>query len=101
MPPGKLSAQVSHASVEATLRTDKKKLEEWRNVGMKKVVLKVESLDELLELHKKAKHEKLTTAMITDAGRTVFKGISTITCLAIGPDSETKIDKISGHLKML
>ncbi len=97
---GKASAQVSHASVEATFRSDKEKVKRWRSQGMKKIVLKVNSEEELLDYKKKAEQNKLKTALITDAGKTVFKK-PTITCLAIGPDKEENIDKITKDLKML
>ncbi|MEM4244649.1 MAG: peptidyl-tRNA hydrolase Pth2 [Candidatus Nanoarchaeia archaeon] len=100
MSTGKAAAQASHASVEATLKSDKKKVDEWRKRGMKKVVLKVETEEELLKLKKEAEKIKLVTALIKDAGRTFFKK-PTITCLAIGPDKEEKIDKVTGKLKML
>ena len=97
---GKASAQVSHASVEATLKSDKEKVKRWRSQGMKKIVLKVNSEEELFDYKKKAEQNKLKTALITDAGKTVFKK-PTITCLAIGPDKEEDIDKITKDLKML
>ena len=97
---GKTAAQVSHASVDATLKSDQKKVEEWKDEGMKKVVLKVESEEELLKLKKEAEKLKLITALIKDAGKTFFKK-PTITCLAIGPDDKEKIDKVTGKLRML
>ena len=97
--PGKLSAQVSHASVEAVLKSDKEKVNEWRNFS-KKVILKVKDEKELLNFKKLADKEKLVTALIKDAGRTEVKP-GTITCLAIGPDEDEKIDKITGKLKIL
>jgi len=100
MSPAKLSVQVAHASLEAALKADRKILEEWRKEGMKKVILKVSSLEELKEYQKKANRDKLKTALITDAGRTFFKE-STTTCLAIGPEEEEKIDRITGSIKML
>ncbi|MBS3145398.1 peptidyl-tRNA hydrolase Pth2 [Candidatus Woesearchaeota archaeon] len=100
MSPAKLSVQVAHASLEAALKSDKKILEEWRKEGMKKVVLKVSSLEELKEYQKKAGIAKLKTALITDSGKTFFKEATT-TCLSIGPDEEEKIDKVTGSLKML
>ncbi|MEK6863038.1 MAG: peptidyl-tRNA hydrolase, partial [Nanoarchaeota archaeon] len=45
---GKLSAQCAHASVEAVLRSDKEKVNEWR-IFSKKVILKVKDEKELLE----------------------------------------------------
>ena len=100
MPQGKLSAQVSHASVEAVLKSKKAVIDEWRNEGMKKIVLKVNSLEELKDYQKKANSSGLVTALIKDAGKTFFK-IPTITCLAIGPDKDEKIDKIVSKLKLL
>jgi len=97
---GKMSVQCSHASVDAVLKSSKSKVEEWRNEGMKKVVLKVKDLKELIEYKKKADSLKLKTALIRDAGKTFFKK-ATITCLGIGPDEDEKIDKISGSLKMV
>ena len=97
---GKTSTQSAHASVEAVLKSDKKIVEKWRSEGMKKIVLKVSSIKELLELKKLAHKYGLTSALITDSGLTFFKG-PTITCLGIGPDLEEKIDKITSKLKML
>lgn len=99
MDKGKLAAQCSHASVEAVLKSSEMIVREWREQGMKKVILKVKDEKELLDFQKKAKALKLVTSLITDAGKTFFKE-PTKTCLAIGPDKEDKIDKITGKLKM-
>jgi len=100
MDKGKMSVQVAHASIEAVLKSKKDNVEEWRNEGMKKVVLKVKDEKELISYLKKAKNNKLTTALITDSAKTFFKE-PTITCLAIGPDKEEDIDKITAELKMV
>lgn len=100
IPRGKLAAQCAHASVESGELSNRKKFEKWREEGMKKIVLKVEDLNALFKYEKLAQKADLTTAMITDAGRTVFKE-PTITCLAIGPDADEKINKITGKLKVL
>lgn len=99
MAAGKLASQSSHASVEATLNSSKKNIQSWKREGAKKVVVKVNSEEELLELQKKAKSLGLVTALIKDAARTFFKK-PTITCLGIGPDNDEKIDKVTGKLKM-
>lgn len=100
LPKGKLAVQVAHASVEATIKTDHKKMDSWASQGMKKVVLKVKDLRELKEYEKKAKKLNLTTSMIKDAGKTTIKP-GTITCLAIGPDSDKKIDLVIKELKLI
>src|SRR3989338_11664433 len=91
---GKLSSQVSHASVEAVLISDRNIVNEWRKNGMKKSILKVKDLDELWLYEKEAMKNKLKVAIIRDAGKTFFKNPE-ITCIAIGPDKEEKIDKIT------
>src|SRR3989338_11177716 len=98
MDKGKLASQVAHASLEAALKSNK--LKEWKSKGTKKVILKVKDKEELLKYYRLAKQNKLTNALIKDAGKTFFKK-PTITCLAIGPDKEEKIDKVTKELKIL
>ncbi|MBN1502232.1 peptidyl-tRNA hydrolase [Candidatus Woesearchaeota archaeon] len=100
LPKGKMSAQCSHASVEAVLRSDKELVKKWRAQGSKKVVLKVENLEELHKYNQMAKDIGLTTALITDAGKTVIAP-GTETAVGIGPDEEERIDKITGNLKII
>lgn len=100
LPKGKMGAQCAHASVEAVLRSDKDKLGDWLDMGQKKVVLKVESEKELIQYFQKAKDLGFTASLITDAGRTVLAP-GTKTCVAIGPDYDEKIDKLTGNLKMM
>ncbi|MBW2992318.1 peptidyl-tRNA hydrolase Pth2 [Candidatus Woesearchaeota archaeon] len=100
LPKGKMSAQVAHAAVEAVLRSDKDKVKKWRAEGMMKVVLKVKDKKELFKYKQNAEAHFLTVAVITDAGRTVVEP-GTVTCMAIGPDDEEVIDKISGELKIV
>tara|TARA_Y100000310_G_scaffold291995_1_gene320393 strand:- start:608 stop:952 length:345 start_codon:yes stop_codon:yes gene_type:complete len=100
MPKGKLAAQVAHASVGAIHRANQTKQKQWMQQGMKKVVLAVDSEEELKALLKKANAAKLPADLISDAGRT-FLAPGTVTCLGIGPDDEKKIDKVSGKLETL
>ena len=100
MQKGKIASQVSHASVESVLISDKKVVETWRDEGMKKIILKVKDEKELLDFKRKAEREGLKTALIRDAGLTVFEK-PTITCMAIGPDDDGRIDKITKDLKLL
>ena len=100
LPVGKASSQVAHASVDATLKSDKKIVELWKKEGGKKIVLKVKDEKELFNYKQLAEDIGLKTALITDAGRTVLQP-GTITCLGIGPDLAEKIDKVTGKLKMM
>ncbi|MCH8003123.1 MAG: peptidyl-tRNA hydrolase [Nanoarchaeota archaeon] len=100
LPRGKMSAQVSHASVDCVLKSDKKIIEKWKDRGGKKVVLKVVDEKELIKYMSMLENEGIKVALIKDAGHTVVEP-GTITCLGVGPDSEEKIDKITGNLKMV
>jgi PTH2 family peptidyl-tRNA hydrolase len=100
MPKGKLAAQVSHAALDAALRTDRDVLNEWHEKGGKKVVLKVETEKELLGYFMQAKRAGLVAVLITDAGRT-FLTPGTKTCVGIGPDKAYKINIVTGNLPML
>ncbi len=101
MSKGKVAAQAAHAAVESVLRSDDSRaLEAWRDSGAKKVVLKAANLQELYQIKEAAKTQGLTSALITDAGRTEIAP-GTVTCLGIGPAKETDIDKVSGNLKFL
>lgn len=73
---------------------------EWINSSFAKVCLIVETEEELLNIYEKAKQANLEVHLITDSGRTEFDGVPTNTCLAIGPDESTKIDQITGNLKL-
>jgi len=97
---GKLSVQVAHASVSALGMAGKSDAVYWKNEGQKKIVLKVENVEELLELEKRCNKLKIPCSIIRDAGMTELpKG--TITCLGIGPGKEEKINKVTGNLPLL
>jgi PTH2 family peptidyl-tRNA hydrolase len=117
---GKLAAQVAHASMAVILDMMSKrsmlmdKMEEWvlllqngdpvcewLHGPFAKIVVGVNSEDELMDLYISASMAKVPNALIQDAGRTEFHGEKTYTCIAIGPDDPKKIDKITGHLKLL
>ena len=100
MPKGKLAAQVAHAAVKAVQDSNDFKLGEWGAEGSKKVVLKVKDRKELLNYIRKARKNNLVTSLIKDAGHTFFK-LPTVTCGAIGPDEEDKIDEVINDLKLL
>lgn len=100
LPKGKLSVEVAHASSAALIKSHKDDIKKWQAEGMKKIVLKVKDLDELLKYKQEAEDLGMVTALIEDAGKTVLKP-GTVTCLGIGPDKEEKIDKVSRKLKMV
>ncbi|MHA2092915.1 MAG: peptidyl-tRNA hydrolase Pth2 [Candidatus Kariarchaeaceae archaeon] len=100
---GKIAAQASHASVLATLeaqRHNKIWYDRWFKMGMKKIVVKVITDDELHEVFRKAVKAKLPRALINDAGHTQLP-LGTATAVGIGPAPEQLIDPITNSLKLM
>lgn len=93
---GKLAAQVAHAAITAADNSKFRK--DWMREGQKKVVVKCDSLEELMYIYERAK--SLPKAIIQDAGLTEIPA-GTITCIAIGPAEEKDIDAVTGNLKLL
>ncbi len=73
----------------------------WLSDGFAKICYRVDSENELLAIRDLASQQGLEVHMITDSGKTEFHGVPTNTCLAIGPDESSKIDAITGELKLL
>jgi len=98
---GKIAAQASHASLSAFLLANKKDPEstqEWLPY-QKKIVLKVDSEEELISIYKHLK-TRFPTSLITDAGHTQVEP-GTHTCIGVGPAKEAEIDKYINTLKLL
>jgi peptidyl-tRNA hydrolase len=99
LPPGKLAAQVAHAAVGALLHAPGADIRAWVDVGMPKIVLQCGSEEELLEIAARAEAAKLPVLLVRDAGRTVVQA-GTPTCVGIGPAAPSRIDAITGALKL-
>jgi len=100
---GKIAAQVGHASVSATMKAGDRSsqlLEAWLRSGQKKVCLKIESAEKLLQLKSEAERTEIQTVQINDAGKTQIPSGS-LTVVAFGPDFEDKLEQLTGHLKLL
>ena len=104
---GKIAAQVAHAAIglyddiiEGDNIYQKNALDYWFNLGQKKVVLKADNLNIMLEVVKKCKELKIQYCMITDAGHTQIPAGS-VTVLGIGPDVSEKINKVTGTFKLM
>lgn len=100
---GKIAAQCAHAAVGAVERLAYENLaalRHWQRQGQPKVVLKVEDESSFFDLQALAKALNLNTCIISDAGRTqIVPGSKTV--LAVGPGPISKIDEVTGHLKLL
>ncbi len=97
---GKLVAQGAHASVLVLEKIDDEILEKWKKSGMKKIVLKINSTEELVKKFQEIKNKKLPVALITDAGRTQIPSGSK-TAFACGPILEEDGKKYFSELKLL
>ena len=97
---GKIVAQGAHASLLSFLRSGDPERVKWSRDGSTKICVRVDSETELHDLAQQAQQARLPFAIIQDAGRTEFKE-PTYTALCIGPAPSEKIDKITGHLKLL
>lgn len=121
---GKIAAQAAHASVGAILSIAKKDFGydsrgqkansltitidlddpaaiQWFEQRFKKIAVKVDSEQELLNIYQQAKDAYLPCSLIRDAGDTVFNGVPTYTTVAIGPADPDRIDAITGNLPLL
>src|SRR6476660_3286758 len=97
---GKIAAQVGHAC-SSVVYNNTDNVQKWINYSNQmKAVLKVKSEKELIDLIKKARELKILTTAIRDAGKTQVD-VNTLTCCGFGPDNANKLDRLTGHLKLL
>jgi len=115
MPMGKLAVQAGHA-VQLAIQNNMTKYPEQAHVILlklkqpfvewyksdlkKKIALKVDSHEELINIQKKAEDNDLVVSPVIDAGLTFFEE-PTLTCIAIGPDLSYNIDQVTRGLSLL
>lgn len=98
---GKIAAQAAHAAVGAALAAiGRAEFAEWLAEGQPKVVLRVNSAEELLGVVARATAAELPSQLVEDAGRTQLPP-GTPTCCAVGPAGAEQIDAITGELTLL
>ena len=116
---GKIASQAAHASMEVffdRIGTIVKKPEgtsvmnigdlheseiDWIKGTFTKITVSVNSEEELIAIHEKAKEAGIPTSLITDIGKTEFNGVPTKTAVAVGPFLSEEIDKITSNLPLL
>lgn len=74
---------------------------EWIRSSHAKVVLGAKDEAEFLAVVEQAHRAGVRVHTVTDAGRTKFHGVPTVTCAAFGPDYVERLDPITDHLKLL
>jgi len=100
---GKIAVQVGHAAVTVSEETRKRRPEWWKawyEEGQCKVVVKVNSEDELGDIRREAVALGLAAAVIHDSGLTQVEP-GTATCVGIGPGPAELVDKVTGELPLL
>lgn len=123
MPAGKLGAQVAHASLACILKMGHwsegelgsqdftielhadvcekdSAVHDWMTKSFPKITLEVKNEAQLKRYYDEAVAAGLPASWIVDAGRTVFDGVPTPTCVGIGPASREQIDAITKRLRV-
>lgn len=99
---GKIAAQCSHATLglyKKLLNRAPKALNRWEMCAQPKVVVKIESEEDMLVLQERAKSLKLPTHITIDAGRTQIAPNSRTVMAILGPIEV--VDDVTGGLKLL
>ncbi|KAL1813630.1 hypothetical protein DCAR_0625993 [Daucus carota subsp. sativus] len=99
---GKIAAQCSHATLglyKKILHRAPKALNRWEMCGQVKVVVKIDSEDDMLVLQERAKSLNIPTHIVIDAGRTQIAPNSRTVMAVLGPAE--LVDDVTGGLKLL
>lgn len=72
----------------------------WVEGMFTKVVCQVETEAELVALKLVAQLAGVQAYLITDAGKTEFDGVPTVTAISVGPDWSERVDEVTGHLPL-
>lgn len=97
---GKMIAQACHASVGSYRNADSGARNDWETSGAKKVALKAEGEDALMDLFKQARAHGIPGYVVKDAGETELEP-GTVTALGLGPASDETVDKVTKELQLL
>lgn len=68
-------------------------------LGGTKITVRIDSEEDMLQIHEKAKELGILSSIVRDAGQTqVAPGSRTV--IAIGPAPKSILEQITGHLKL-
>jgi len=99
---GKIAAQCAHAAVgiyKRLAQSSVANLQKWEKNGQKKVVVGVDSEQELMKLESQAVERNLPTSKVRDAGRTEVEPGTTTVLAVCGPSWQ--VDEVTGGLRIL
>jgi len=99
---GKEVSQGSHASVKAVLDyLHHPNIKMWMNDIFTKIVVGVDSVEELLDLYDRFKRDTdLPCSLIQDSGKTEFNNVPTYTAIALGPADANDLDPYTRSLSL-
>jgi len=111
---GKIAAQVAHAAMKvffdkmtifpnktAKIYNLSDEMIKWMEGAFTKVVVSVNSEEEIYDLAKRATDLDIPHAVIIDNGLTEFHGNKTTTALAIGPAKSEQINQLTAELPLI
>ncbi|MDA7997968.1 MAG: peptidyl-tRNA hydrolase, partial [Nitrosopumilus sp.] len=96
------AAQVGHACVMGAERVRLSRpewYEGWQGLQMK-VVVRVDGMDGIDDVRRRAADANLPWSQVADAGRTQLEP-GTVTCISVGPAPSDLVDGVTGDLRLL
>ncbi len=96
---GKMISQACHACLGSYRKAVPEIREDWLDQGGKKVVVSAAE-KEFPSIMEEARDLDLPAYLVSDAGRTELEP-GTDTAIGIGPDTEGKIDKVTGEFQLV
>jgi PTH2 family peptidyl-tRNA hydrolase len=72
----------------------------WLSGLFTKITCQVQSEENLRAVVVRAEEAGVIAHAITDAGKTEFGGVPTLTAVAVGPDWADRVDEVTGNLKL-
>jgi PTH2 family peptidyl-tRNA hydrolase len=100
MPVGKIISQCGHGFMGALLKADKATVETYLAGSFTKIAVKAKNLAAIQRAKNECDALGIPTALITDAGRTVFNE-PTVTCLGIGPVLRENLPKFVQKMNLV
>ncbi|MFX4300034.1 aminoacyl-tRNA hydrolase [Pseudosulfitobacter pseudonitzschiae] len=98
---GKENVQHGHAAQFCSIENlNDPRVQAWMHSNSAKISVSVEGEAELIEIMARARNAGLLVTPVVDHGLTEFAGVQTLTCAAIGPDLNDRVNAITGHLKL-
>ena len=97
---GKTCVQVAHASIDSYMLSNPITRKAWHHEGQRKIILQVDSENDLIAIEKKTNDNGLYCARIYDMGLTEIPP-NTLTAIGIEIETDEKVNPITKGIKLL